>query len=123
MRKPTAPRQKSDAEILLEMHLKELGLNPIAEVRFEPNRNWRFDYLVPGVEKYRWSRGFAIEIEGGVWEQGGGGHNRARAFIDDMEKYNHAAARGFKVFRFTPEQILKGVALEFIKKFLNGEFQ
>ena len=39
----------------------------------------------------------AVEIEGGVWI--GGRHTRGKGFLRDIEKYNEAAAMGWRVFR------------------------
>ena len=59
-----------------------------------------------------------IEIEGGAWTQGR--HTRGKGFIADMEKYNHAALLGWRVLRFTPQQVLDGTAIAFIKKVLES---
>ena len=78
---------------------------PVSEHRFSPPRRWRFDLAWP-MQKV------AIEQEGGLWIQGR--HNRAPGMIADMEKYNHAALLGWRVFRFTPQQIKSGEAIEFM---------
>lgn len=69
---------------------------PVPEYRFAPPRRWRFDLAWPGVK-------VAVEQEGGLWISGR--HNRAPGMIKDMEKYNTAALLGWRVFRFTPQQI------------------
>ena len=103
---------KGEAGILLEKHLGELGLKFWKEYRFSQTRKWRFDYLIQ--EHGTIGAMSAIEIEGGAWKQGR--HNRAQGFMGDMEKYREAAALGYKVYRFTPEEVLKGVALKFLAK-------
>ena len=45
----------------------------------------------------------AMEVEGGVWT--GGRHTRGSGFCSDMEKYNTATEMGWRVFRFTPQQV------------------
>ncbi|HOS16259.1 MAG TPA: DUF559 domain-containing protein [Bacteroidales bacterium] len=77
---------------------KELNIEVKKEFRFHPIRKWRFDYAVP-------DKKIAIEVEGGVWTYGR--HNRASGFIKDMEKYNTAAEMGWRVLRFTPDDLLK----------------
>lgn len=47
----------------------------------------------------------AVEIEGGVWT--GGRHTSGSGFLGDMEKYNEAAAAGWRVLRFTPQAARK----------------
>lgn len=73
----------------------------------EIGRRWRFDFAIP---KHK----LAIEIEGGIWITGR--HNRGIGYIKDMEKYNHAALLGWRVLRFTPQQINKLETYEFISK-------
>jgi hypothetical protein len=120
VKKAKVPRPKTDAQILLEIHLKELGLDFEPEFKFHPERKWRFDYIVRGK---KWESICAIEIEGGIFQNGRNGsggigrHTRGAGYVADMEKYNHAAALGHRVIRFTPEQILRGDAMEFIKRF------
>lgn len=82
---------------------------PEAEYKFHPTRKWRFDYCWPD------SR-IAVEIEGAIWVYGR--HTRGAGFLRDMEKYNFAAKLGWRVFRFTPQQLKKGEAQAFIKPVL-----
>lgn len=72
---------------------------PNTEYLFCANRRWRFDYA--WIERH-----IALEIEGGIFT--GGRHVAGKGFLGDMEKYNAAAFLGWKVFRFTPSQILSG---------------
>jgi very-short-patch-repair endonuclease len=73
-------------------------------------RKWRFDVALVGAKHY------AFEVEGGIHTAGA--HVRGKHYESDMEKYNVAAALGWKVFRFTPKQILTGTAKAFIEKYL-----
>ena len=77
-----------------------------AEYRFHPERKWRFDRYHPGSK-------VAIELEGGVWQQGR--HNRPQGFINDCEKYNAAALMGIYVFRLPSIDVR---VLENIKEFI-----
>jgi hypothetical protein len=97
---------KSEAHILLEKHLKELKLDFISEFQFHPNRKWRFDLLLKDGKT-------AIEIEGGIWSEGR--HNRGQGYQEDLDKYNEAAKMGFRVYRFSTEDVLTGKAKEFLK--------
>jgi hypothetical protein len=101
-------RKLSEAQLWLTDYLKEGGFPVETEYRF-CERMWRFDLAVPQTKQ-------AFEIEGGVWNNGA--HVRGKHFTSDMEKYNRAAADGWQVFRFTPEQILKGEAKSFIEEHL-----
>lgn len=89
---------------------KAFGLpDPTPEYRFHPKRKWRFDYA--------WlSYRVAVEIEGGIWT--GGRHTRGLGFMKDMEKYNAAAALGWRIFRFTPKELRDGVVQQMMKGIL-----
>ena len=103
----------NEASILLEIHLKELGVNFCKEFAFALPRKWRFDYMLEPLEDKT-----AIEIEGAIWTRGR--HTRGAGYQKDLEKYREAAFRGYKVYRFSTEEVLKGVAREFIKRHLKG---
>jgi very-short-patch-repair endonuclease len=81
------------------------------EYKFCPERKWRFDYAHPFYK-------IAIEIEGGLWVKGR--HNRPTGYIKDMEKYNAATLRGWRVFRYTPDQIKADMVNDITKFFEFG---
>lgn len=84
---------------------------PEKEVRFHEVRRWRFDYAWIGPK-------IAVEIEGGIWIKGA--HTRGAHFLSDAEKYNVATAQGWRVFRFTPQQLKKGEAQAFMLEVFNA---
>jgi len=125
--------RKTEAAILLETHMRELGLRFLPdgkrekELQFCPPRRWRFDYVIlykrgpvgniaknilGGLYPYE----LAVEIEGGGWI--GGRHMRGKGFEADLEKYATATAMGYTVFRFSPRMILTGQAKEFLAQWL-----
>lgn len=61
----------------------------------------------------------AIEQDGGVWTRGR--HSRGAGQIADMEKLNEAALLGWRVGRFTPQQVRKGLAAEWVSKMIERE--
>lgn len=67
---------------------------PAAEYRFAPPRRWRFDWAWPEAR-------LALEIDGGLWSRGR--HARASGIVKEHEKFNTAAAKGWRVFRTTPQ--------------------
>lgn len=83
--------------------------HPVAEHRFHPDRKWRFDYAWPAAK-------VALEVEGGVWIQGR--HSRGAGMIADMQKYNTAAAMGWRVLRVTPEQLTSRMTEELLRRML-----
>jgi hypothetical protein len=79
-----------------------LRAGAVVEFKFHPDRRWRFDVAWP-------DRRVAFEIEGGIWLQTKSGRSAGHAhpdrFIRDIDKYNTAAALGWRVFRVTPDMI------------------
>lgn len=75
---------------------------PEREYRFHHARRWRFDYAF--VED-----GIAVEQEGGLFIRGR--HARGSGIVKDMEKYNAATVAGWRVLRYTPQQLQRGEAL------------
>ena len=73
----------------------------------EIGRRWRFDFAIP-------KQKIGIEIEVGAWSNGR--HTRGAGFIADMEKYNTAVLLGWRVLRFTPQQIKQAETYEIISK-------
>lgn len=66
------------------------------EYRFHKIRRWRFDICWP-------SYMIAVECDGMVWQAGGGRHNTDK----DREKINTAVSMGWRVLRFSGNQIKK----------------
>jgi very-short-patch-repair endonuclease len=98
----------SEAQIWLMDYLPSYG--PVeAEFKFHPTRKWRFDVAIPQAR-------LAFEIDGGVWARGR--HTRGKGFVGDMEKLNAAQAMGWRVFRFTPQQVLNGTVKQFCEEYL-----
>lgn len=97
-----------EAQTLLGLQLKDLGLETIAEYPFDPERKWRADLAC--LER-RW----LFECDGGMFS---GGHKRGEALEADYEKQNCAQLQNWKILRFTNRQVLTGEAKAFIKKYL-----
>jgi very-short-patch-repair endonuclease len=67
---------------------------PEEEFRFDPVRRWRFDFAWP-------EKRVAVEIDGGQWLPNGGRHSRD----SDRAKLNRAAVMGWRVLRFSPQEL------------------
>ena len=100
-------RVQSVGEVTLATHLRACGINFEQEYKFHPERKWRADFYITGTN-------ILIEVEGGIWS--GGRHTRAKGYLGDMEKYNSAAVMGFKVLRFSTEQVKSGLAIKQIEE-------
>lgn len=92
----------------------DLGEECVKEYKFHPTRRWRFDYALP-------QHKIALEVEGGVWT--GGRHIRPQGFLGDIEKYNTAALMGWRVFRTTPDELIRTSTLNLLKQAITGELQ
>jgi very-short-patch-repair endonuclease len=95
------------------LHLaRDAGLPaPVFEYRFHPPRRFRFDICWPAAR-------VAIEQEGGVWSAGR--HVRPQGYLRDLEKYNLAVVDGWRVLRYTPEQIRAGLWVDAVQRLLDG---
>ena len=84
-------------DFFLQLLKQEKLPAPTPEYKFCPERRWRFDYAFV-------KQKIAVEQEGGVWALGR--HTRGSGFIKDLEKYNKAVLLGWRVLRYTPDQML-----------------
>ena len=83
---------------------------PVLELKFTPDRRWRFDFAWP-------ERMVAVECEGGVWNYGR--HNRPSGFIRDCEKYSKAAELGWRVLRYPRQHLTHKATIEQIARTLS----
>ncbi len=104
----------SELENTLAFHIKAHKLPaPEREVQWHKPRRWRADFL--------WkAQKLIVEVEGGIWIEGGGRHTRGQGFEADCEKYNNATIDGWRVLRVTAKQIENGDAVGWIRKALDA---
>jgi very-short-patch-repair endonuclease len=82
-------------------------------------RRWRFDFCW---EQYK----LAAEIEGIVMRKVGGEfivggrHGSIAGFIEDCDKYNHAALLGWTVLRFAQKVVKSGEAINMTMRVLHA---
>ena len=84
---------------------------PVPELRFAPPRRWRFDFGWP-LERV------ALEVDGGIWSRGR--HARGSGLLKEHEKFNAAAARGWRIFRTTPQNVGNLALYRLIRLALRG---
>jgi len=111
IRAATGNPKGSEAEDALAWQIKNCSElpAPARHVRLVAGRKFELDFV--------WDKqSLAVEVDGGVWMQGHGAHSRPLNILRDMEKSNLVQRLGYSYFRFTPDQVKNGEALEFIKE-------
>jgi very-short-patch-repair endonuclease len=86
---------------------------PVREHRFHAERKYLFDLAWP-------AELLAVEIDGGIWRKDRGAHGRPRQILRDMEKLNHATELGWRLLRFSTDQVSQGIALKWIERCLRA---
>lgn len=91
----------------LVFDLAALGLTFKRELQFAKalKRRWRSDIAFIDDR-------LLIEVDGGTWT--GGRHTRGAGYESDCEKQNTAVLLGYRVLRFTSNQVYSGYALSAI---------
>lgn len=84
---------------------------PEREYRFDTTRRWRLDCAWPALK-------LGVEIDGGAFS--GGRHTRGAGFIKDMAKHNALVLAGWRLLRFTPQQVVEGLALTVVQRAVEG---
>ena len=106
-RKRRGAKIESVGESELVIQLKALKIEFEQEFKFHAKRKWRADFHITGKK-------LLVEVEGGIWS--GGRHTRGKGYLGDMEKYNAATVMGYRVIRFSTEQVKSGLAIQQIEK-------
>ena len=98
----------SVGEETFALHLRAAGITGFErEYRFAAPRRWKFDFANPALM-------VALEVEGGHWVNGR--HSRGSGFQTDCIKYSTAAVMGWRVLRFTTDQVKSGMALQMLQQ-------
>lgn len=99
----------SKLEDLFTLQIRALKLpEPVREYKFLKHRKFRFDFS--------WlDQKLAAEIDGATWT--GGRHTRGKGYEQDCVKNALAILAGWRVFRFTGNQVKSGDAYRFIEQF------
>jgi very-short-patch-repair endonuclease len=105
-------------ERALETRLKQLGIAYIRQYKFAldwtPPRAWVADFAI--CEEGSGAVKFLVEVDGGTFKTGGGGHNRAVAYQKDRERDAEAMCHGLYTLRVVPKQIENDQAIGWIER-------
>ncbi len=108
------PHKASDLELLLDEHLRRLGVPPgEQEAKLIPGRRYRIDRFWPSA-----TPPLAVEVEGGEWQ--GGRHGTGAGMTTDCEKSALLAIRGYRLMRVTGGQVRSGQAALWIQEALGA---
>lgn len=111
----------TEAELLLPLHMAELEVFVVREVRICKERKFRLDFAERVTPVNRPRLGFEIE---GIYyhaSQGRSAHQSGEHYQQDCLKYALAQLAGFVVFRATPKQVLSGELREWIRLWLERQ--
>lgn len=89
---------------------------PATQFKFCDTRRWQTDFAWP-------EKKILVEIEGGIWRRDrfgnwAGAHSHPLNILRDIEKYNHMALLGYRLFRFSDRELKDGSAIEMMRKVL-----
>ena len=100
-------------ETLLAIHLDELGVAFVDQFYYVPGRQFRADFGIP-------SHRLLIEVNGGRLMENSG-HSGPTGIQRDNERLNHATLHGWRLLRFTPQEVSSGAAKVWIQKVIEGD--
>lgn len=98
----------SSLEELFAFQLKAHRIKFEREVRLDPSRRFRWDFVVGDL---------AIEVQGGQW-RAKGAHNTGKAMGRDAEKGFIALKAGFRPLSITGDQVKSGVGLIWVESLM-----
>lgn len=73
--------------------------------------HYRFDFCFPDY----W---LIVEIDGGIWMEGGGAHSHPIDIVRNMQKQNDALLYGYSCLRFTPAEVTDRFAIGYTQRVL-----
>lgn len=83
---------------------------PEREVRFHATRRWRWDLS--------WKDAMlAVEVDGGTWVRSR--HTTGKGFQGDCDKTNAGVLAGWRVYRFTRQDVESGAAAALVRRALD----
>lgn len=97
--------KQTEAQILLQIHLAEIGVKTVPEYRFDPDRRFRFDLC-------------CIEMRIGFEVNGHFEGKHGVGWSGDSEKMNLAQMQGWRVISFHNKDVLNGKAKAFLAEWL-----
>src|SRR6185312_11827645 len=104
-------REKLQAALWRDLEFLRLAPYFECEVRFHPERKWRFDFFARPFD-------LAIEVQGSTFTNGR--HTRGLGYENDRRKVNAAAELGIVVLEYTGQMIASGEASAQIERLVKA---
>ena len=104
------PKPVNIGEESLAVQLTAEGIEYTRQFKYAKGRNFQADFMLTDTN-------ILVEINGGVWRRAdgtAGAHGSISGILKDNERLNAATVNGWRVLRFTPQQVLDGYARAFI---------
>lgn len=115
-RKLAARAKREQFERMFAQQFAALRLAaPLPQFKFAKalGREWTADFAWPDLM-------LLVEIDGGIWRCGGGAHSRPAAILRDMAKHNDATLLGWRVLRFSSDEVKSGHAVRFVERVMDS---
>lgn len=61
-----------------------------------------------------------VEVQGAIWQRGGGGHSHPTGILKDIDKLQCAALLGLTVLPVTTDEVKRGEAITIIERVLHA---
>lgn len=106
-----APKELSEGEETLDLHLRANKIDFEREVALIPGRKWRVDFLIGKL--------LVIEVHGAIWKKGA--HSSGAGLERDYEKMNALILAGYSVLQYSTAQVIKCDAIRDIMQVTGGK--
>ena len=105
--------KKQHLEEMFAAQLDERGVPYERELMLIPGRRFRWDFVVP-------MAGLAIEVNGGTWMGGRGGHSSGKGIQRDYEKANLATEYGWAVILLSGDMVKNGSGADNVVRYMTA---
>jgi len=99
---------------LFAAELDAEGIEYKREYKPIPDRRFAYDFFIGSLNR---EVPLLIELQGGTWMKRAG-HNTGKGIQRDCEKLNLATLNEYAVMHFTTDDVMDGIAINMVKKYL-----
>jgi very-short-patch-repair endonuclease len=104
------PKELSEGEETLALHLRANNIDFEREVALIPGRKWRVDFLIGKL---------VVEVHGAIWKKGA--HSSGTGLERDYRKMNALILAGYAVLQYSTAQVIKCDAIRDIMQVTGGK--